>query len=443
MKRVLIILFCGWLFGGLLLIGGMVDAQARTAVGYKVKAVCSEIFVAGRALDAVLERDFERIHPLMDRVGITVDPSSGHVNGSLFGVFGRSEAVHRSNLGCALSVKGSPVSPDFIRPEPVPSDWAVAIDPGIQALVETARQSEGADIRAVVVVQEGRIVAEDYGIGFGPDRPMQSWSMAKSVTQALTMVAAELGYLSLSDRELMPGWTGDDPRADISLQNLLQMTDGLHFVEDYADPSSDVVRMLFNSRAMGASAAQSLSAHQPGTHWAYSSGTSNILSAVLRRAVEDAGETYHAWPHEVLFGALGMETAVFETDADGTFIGSSYLYASPRDWARLGQLYLNDGVWIGRRILPKSAVLAAQTPGLSGTNDFYGSHWWINTDIPDLGKRLPGLPETAYYMGGHDVQRVIVIPSKNAVIVRLGMTRPPIEDERDVGPAFAAIYDAL
>ncbi|MGB3455083.1 MAG: serine hydrolase [Litorimonas sp.] len=444
MKRTLLILVLGWLAGLILFAGDVGDLYARSAVAYKVKAVCSEVFVADREPDDVLARDFERIHPVVSRAEVEVDYSGGIVSGSLAGLLGRSRAFYRRGQGCSLEADGLPVTNyELELPQPMRSDWPVKIDADLQALAAAARATEGADIRAVVVVQNGAIVAEDYAPGFGPDVPMQSWSMAKSVTQALTMIAQGQGMLDLSNDRLMPEWTGDDPRGAITVSNLLGMTDGLGFVEDYGDPMSDVTRMLFKSRHMGLSASRSPLAHVPGTQWAYSSGTSNILSAVLRRAVEEAGEDYHSWPHRVLFAPLGMDTAVFETDAGGTFIGSSYLYASPRDWARLGQLYLQDGVWNGQRILPEGTVEAARTPDLPGSHDFYGQHWWINTAIPGLGQRLPGMPEDVFYMGGHDVQRVIVLPSKNAVIVRLGMTRPPIDDERDVGPAFAALYDAL
>ncbi|WP_298917225.1 serine hydrolase [uncultured Algimonas sp.] len=447
MKRGLLIVSLGLLIASVFLAVLIADPYARSATHYKAKSVCSEVFVAGRDPDDVLARDFDRIHPAVSRTSVELDEAAGIVRGSLLGVLGRAEAVHRPGYGCALAIDGRPVGDVRDRPEVTPSSWPVAIDPDIQALAERFRTSANADvtadIRAVLVVQYGRIIAEDYADGFGPDMPMQSWSMAKSVTQALTAIALDRGLLSLSDSDLMPGWTGDDPRADITVADLLHMADGLDFGEDYGDPASDVTRMLFGSRHMGLSAAQSPSAHAPGTHWAYSSGTTNILSAVLRRAVEASGEDYHDWPYEVLFGPLGMTTPVFETDAGGTFIGSSYLYASPRDWARLGQLYLNDGTWNGRRILPESAVDFAVTPLLPDEAPFYGAHWWLNAALPDGRPRLPGLPDDAYFMGGHDVQRVIVIPSKNAVIVRLGMTRPPVDDDRDVMPGLAAIVDAL
>ncbi|MEL6687917.1 MAG: serine hydrolase [Pseudomonadota bacterium] len=446
MKRTLLTALIGWSFGLIVFIAAFAYGFVRIPSAYKTKAVCSEVFVADRDLDNVLDRDFARIHPVMDRVRIKVDPQAQSVRGSLFGILGRVQVDYRPGYGCSIVVDGEPYNEPFKTVPIATQPWKVEIDPTIQALTEAARLSAkgdvSADVRALLVVQNGVIVAEDYADDFGPDVPMQSWSMAKSVTQAMAAIAIDQGLLSLSDRELMPDWKGGDPRAEITLANLLQMTDGLDFVEDYADPNSSVSSMLFNSRHMGLTASKSELAYEPGKNWTYSSGTTNILSAVLRRAIEGSGQDYHSWPYQYLFAPIGMGSPVFETDAGGTFIGSSYLYATARDWARLGQLYLDGGMWNGQRVLPEGAVRYATTP-VSSVIDFYGAQWWLNTEIEGEGVRLPGLPDTAYYMGGHDVQRVIVIPSKNAVIVRLGMTRPPIDDQADVGPAIAAIYDAL
>jgi CubicO group peptidase (beta-lactamase class C family) len=447
MKRLFIAASVTLLIGGVVSIAALANPYLNSATSFKTKAVCSEVFVAGRDLKDVLARDFARIHPIVSRAEIRVDEANGIVRGSVFGVLGRAKAVHRSGYGCALVSEGRPFDAPLNQPAAASTDWSVAIDPDLQknvkALLSDADRPAPADIRAVLIIQNGVILAEDYPDGFNRDVPMQSWSMAKSVTQAMTAIAIDQGLLSLTDNELMPDWTGDDPRAAITVADLLHMTDGLDFVEDYGDPKSDVTRMLFGSRNMGRAAAKAPLAHAPGTHWAYSSGTTNILSDVLRRAIERSGQDYHTWVYTHLFGPIGMTSAVFETDAGGTFIGSSYLYATPRDWARLGQLYLNDGLWEGRRILPEGTVDYAITPALPDSAPFYGAHWWLNQPLPDGQQRLPGLPNDAYFMGGHEVQRVIVIPSKNAVIVRLGMTRPPVNDDVDVMPGLAAIVDAL
>ena len=192
------------------------------------------------------------------------------------------------------------------------------------------------------------------------------------------------------------------------------------------------------SRDMGGRAAQEPLSHPPGTQWYYSSGTSNILSKLLRQRIEKAGQDYHSFPDKELFHKIGMRGATFETDASGTFVGSSFLYATARDWARLGELYRNDGIWGNTPILPKGWVDYARTPALETTLQ-YGAHWWLNGEQ----KRFPIMPKDIYYMGGHDGQYVIVVPSKNAVIVRLGLIRPPASFEADVLPPIEGLYAAL
>ncbi|WP_189494115.1 serine hydrolase domain-containing protein [Algimonas arctica] len=433
------------------LVAYLANPYLKSATSYKAKAFCSEYFVARRTQNDILANDFLRVHPIVSRAKVSVGQRSisGHgvVKGHVFGIMGRVTAVYRPGYGCVLDIGGPPVGYRLDRRRFKSTRWPVATDGNIQALTEAfrsdAERDNPADIRAVVVVQDGVIVAEDYADGFARNVPMQSWSMAKSVTQAMTAIAIDQGLLALTDSALMPDWTGDDPRAAITVADLLHMTDGLDFVEDYGDPTSDVTRMLFGSRNMGLAASKAPLAHTPGTHWAYSSGTTNILSAVLRRAIEASGQDYHYWVYEHLFNPIGMRSPVFETDACGTFIGSSYLYVSPHDWARLGQLYLDDGIWDGQRVLPEGTVAYATTPSLPDSAPFYGAQWWLNKPMPDGWQRLPGLPDSAFFMGGHDGQMVIVIPSKNAVIVRLGMTRPPVDNDVDVMPGLAAIVDAL
>lgn len=433
--------------GGTVLLGSLAQPYLRSATSYKAKAVCSEYFVAGRVWNDILANDFIGIHPIVSRATVSVDQRRRVVKARVFGIMGTVEAVYRPGFGCALAIDGQPDGQALDRLRVKSIRWPVEVNAVIQDAVEELQSDERretpADIRALLIIQDGVIIAESYAEGFDANVPMQSWSMAKSVTQAMAAIAIDQGLISLEDRELMPDWTGSDPRADITVENLLHMTDGLNFVEDYDDPTSDVTRMLFGSRNMGLAASQAPLGNTPGTHWAYSSGTTNILSYVLRREIEASGQNYHYWVYENLFNPIGMRYPIFETDAGGTFIGSSYLYATAREWARLGQLYLDDGMWNGQRVLPEGTVTYATTASLPDDAPFYGAHWWLNKPLPDGQRRLPGLPDDAYFMGGHDVQRVIVIPSKNAVIVRLGMTRPPVDDAVDIMPGFAAIIDAL
>jgi CubicO group peptidase (beta-lactamase class C family) len=178
--------------------------------------------------------------------------------------------------------------------------------------------------------------------------------------------------------------------------------------------------------------------HTPGTHWHYSGGTSNILAKILRQRFVDERE-YLRFPRERLFEPLGMRSAVLEPDETGNFVGSSFMYASARDWARLGLLFLRDGAWGGRQLLPEGWVAYSLTPTQAAPEAQYGAHVWLKLpDSPQLGE--PPLPEDAYYMLGYDEQVVTVVPSRDLVIVRLGLTRETgaWDTARDLGPIVQA-----
>jgi CubicO group peptidase (beta-lactamase class C family) len=189
-------------------------------------------------------------------------------------------------------------------------------------------------------------------------------------------------------------------RRDITLDQLLRMTSGLSFNEDYADQSSDILQMLFVQGDQARFAASKPLVSSPGTRWSYSGGASNIIALVMRQQFGEEKD-YLRFPRERLFGPLGMRSAVLEPDSGGTFIGASFMYASARDWARLGLLFLRDGVWRGRRLLPEGWVAYTLTPTQRSPDAEYGAHVWLKLpDSPQLGE--PPMPEDAYYMHGYD-----------------------------------------
>jgi len=220
----------------------------------------------------------------------------------------------------------------------------------------------------------------------------------------------------------MPGWREPDGRAAITLSDLLRMRSGLAFAEEYASLTSDVIEMLFNrGDAAGYAASRPLVA-PPGTVWSYSSGTSNILSSVLRSRLGEA--SYPSWPRRALFEPLGMTSALMEPDASGTFVASSFMLATARDWARFGQFYLQDGVWDGQRLLPETWVRYCTTPTPQSPDGIYGAHWWLGLR-PELGGETASarrLPRDAFFAVGHEAQTLTVIPSRRLVLVRLGLS---------------------
>ena len=279
---------------------------------------------------------------------------------------------------------------------------------------------------AMVVMHRGDVVFERYGTqpdtAFGPGGPVTadttlvSWSMAKSITHAAVGILVGEGRLDLDAPAPVPAWKGTEKEA-ITLQHLLNMQPGLLFVEDYVDGSvSHVIEMLFGEGkddVAGYAAALPL-AHEPGTVWNYSSGTTNIVARIVGDVVGGGRDGMEAFLHERLFGPIGMTSAIPKFDTAGTFIGSSYVYATARDFARFGELYRNDGVAVdGTRVLPTGWRDHARTWAASDPDsDFdYGAQWW-------LWREYPG----SLACHGYEGQYTVVVPDRELVLVHLGKT---------------------
>jgi CubicO group peptidase (beta-lactamase class C family) len=267
---------------------------------------------------------------------------------------------------------------------------------------------------AVLVIKGGNLVYERYDAGANPIYMQYSWSMAKSVTHALVGILVSQGKIDLYEPVAVPEWQGaEDPRREITLDQLLRMSSGLAFNEDYVDgQTSDVIPMLMgDARAdAGAFAANMPAIHPPDQHWSYSSGTTNIICRLLGNVVGNGPTGMNAFMEENLFGPLGMRTPTARFDTSGTFLGSSFLFAIPQDFARFGYLYLRDGVWDGNRILPKGWVDYARTPTYQDAEQAYGAHWWL-------------MPDSCWFMAsGYDGQRILIAPDKDAIVIRLGRT---------------------
>jgi CubicO group peptidase (beta-lactamase class C family) len=384
---------------------------AAIGAAYKARVVASVTFGTGRAVEPRrLDEVSADSYRLMRLFRLDVDREARRVTASLWGLSPRTSA-YRGPAGPPSSPSAWPVAP------PAP-----AIDRVVSAAFLEPNRRRLRRTRAIVIVHEGRIVAERYAPGFGPATRLSGWSMTKSVLGALIGVLVGEGRLSLRDGSLMPGWQPPDPRAAITIEDLLRMRSGLAFSEDYADLTSDVIEMLFNQPDAAAYAASRPLAAPPGTLWSYASGTTNILSAICRRVVGDAG--YASWPGRALFEPIGMSSAVMEADASGTFVASSFMLATARDWARFGQLYLQDGVWEGRRILPDGWVRFSTTPTPQAPDGLFGAHWWLGLR-PELGGGTAAsarLPRDAFFAIGHEGQVLTVIPSRRLVAVRLGLS---------------------
>ncbi|MCB2114467.1 MAG: serine hydrolase [Parvularculaceae bacterium] len=424
---------------------------AAVGAGYMAKVACSEIFLAHRPERAVMEGEFRDISPVFDYLTHRIDRAGKSVRVSLYGL-GRAKAVYRDGYGCTLAHGASPAPP----PPPAPvraaaMDMATRGSPAarddidyaaIDRAMDAAFNDATAATRAILVVKDGAIIAERYAAGFDETTPFLSWSMAKSVTASMVGAAVLRGLVDVNAPAPVPEWRNDAARAAITWNDLLQMQSGLAFDETYNDPQSDVSKMLFRARDAGAVAANRKLEHAPGTFWSYSSGATNLIQRTLRDTLEANDVDYHAFAREALFNPIGAASFVLEPDPSGVFIGSSFVYATARDWARLGMLYLGDGVSRAGRLLPEGWSDYVATPA-SASDGFYGAQFWLNRPGKDgRPQYIPGAPEDAYLMAGHEGQYVFIAPDRNLVIVRTGMTRG-VEPMPLVAPTLAAIYAAV
>lgn len=419
---------------------GSVRDLTSIITGYGAKNMASNVFVSGREAEDIenLDLHFSFIkynHYKLDYENKTVT--------SRF-LWKKSTAVYREGYGVTLlrgdmpeveSAKwkaekmAGPIQVASLSP--FPTQLSPSLDPVVKALFND--HTYGGHPFAFVVVHNGKVVAEHYDKGITSETRLLSWSMAKSFTQALAGIMVKDGLVDIYAPMDIPEWHGDG-RRDITLNDLLQMQSGLEWNEDYGS-RSDVNIMLHRETDMGLFALNKPLAYKPGTHYYYSSGSTNIVMRYLRsKFVSDSA--FYSYLHTRLFGALGIRNAIFEPDMSGTPIGSSYIYITAREFARFGQMYLDDGMVEGKRILPEGWVDYTRTPG-SDSKGGYGSSFWLNRD-----KSLPNVPEDMYCARGHDGQRIFIIPSKNLVAVVLGYS-PKKDGEIDWNPLLKAICSSL
>ena len=431
---------------------------------YKAKMLCSGVFVSQRNPKAVLGEDLAGI---LDPIATDIDVRGKSVSAA-FPLVPRQRAIFREGLGCTLLAGAAEAE---VRNQ-VPPGMALMsrqmreVSSGLristkdlppeldshrldEALNKAFAEPDPAHpvwTRAVVVACGGRIIAERYAPGISPETALPGWSMTKSVMNALVGILVKQGKLSLEQPVPVAEWSGaGDPRADITLDQMLRMSSGLEFWDLPGPFPSDLNRMLFRSRDVAAYAIAKPLAHTPDSQWYYSSGTSNILSRIIRTALGGNTVEYFAFPRRVLFDRIGMHSAVMETDAAGNFVGSAFMYATARDWTRFGLLYLQDGMWEGERILPEGWVAYSATPTPQAPRGRYGAHFWTNGgDRTDIDARpFSRLPADMFYASGSEGQYVIIIPSRELVVVRLGWTRQrgAWDMESFVADVLAAISD--
>jgi CubicO group peptidase (beta-lactamase class C family) len=404
--------------------------------GYGAKSICSNVFICNRLPDDIIRNEL-RSFPL-NLGSYHIDMQQQAVTGRVLGM-AKMKAVYKEGLG-AILINGTKETnlpiPDqglHIIPNRDVSLWpngnevsntakstvqAMLLDAAID---EAFQDPVSRGTRAIIVVHDGQIVAERYADGFSATSKLAGWSLAKSITSALIGILVKQNKLNHLAPAPIPAWQRDN-RRHITLAHLMQMSSGLRWWEYYAAPS-DATNMLYRAKSMGEFALQKKLQYEPGTVFNYSSGTTNILSHIIRQSLSE--RDYYQFPYKELFHKIGMHDTIFEVDAGGTFVGSSYCFATAKDWARFGLLYLQDGVWNGERILPEGWVNFTTTPTPAKMKQpkdgSYGAQWWLNTPADNHPSRYTQVPADCYMCKGYEGQYIWVIPSEKLVVVRLAL----------------------
>ena len=428
--------------------------------GYAAKQICSGVFVARLPEEFVLKTDvlprLATVGPLARLLDYDLDTNEQRVVARMLGQ--SVTAQHRPRYGCSLVKAGGtalfPASdgapetshePDAsaaatAQPALTSHSWESA---GLESALDAAFAEPlegGRNTLAIIVIHRGEIVAERYGGPVTAEKPMQGWSMNKSLMATFIGRQIDQGHLRLNDSVVTAlqaagagGATVAKVHPDLTLKHLLSMSTGFDFSERYL-PGDDVTDMLYRQPGMWRSAPDTGHAFPPGEQWAYSSGDINTASLMWQQSLK--GEPYPDWIQAHFSEPLALTEIVLEPDASGVQVGSSYAYLTPRDWARMGQLWLD--AWHGRaEVISTAWQRRAVTPGTAEGGEIYGLGFWLNTQ----NRAFPSAPANTFHAGGNSGQFVVVIPEKELVVVRLGLTLN--ESRADMDALLADVLRAL
>ncbi len=440
------------------------------------KVLCSAVFVSERDLDEALidsasgflpEHDWQQL--VSRETGnsdaeIRLDRQDRSVSVTLHGYKGR--ARYYGDQGCVILPPGyddvffEPVAVRTTLPDAAAQQWPMGdrlpsrplareIGSGINVAklheaVELAF-SKGSRTAAFVVVYKGLLVAERYGEGADKDTQLESWSMGKSLTATLVGVLAQQGHVGLYDPAPVALWRQslEDPRSRIRISDLLRMSSGLRF-SHATQPPHEWGRAMADHLYIytGAIDAFHFSINRaaeflPNTIGRYRNCDPLTLGYIIRQIVEGLGENYLAWPQKALFDKIGIRKQVLEPDPYGNFLLTGYDYGTGRNWARLGLLHLQDGVWQGERILPEVWVEFVRSAAPAWEKPQYGGQFWVNGD----GRWE--VPESAYYMAGAGGQHVIIIPTHDLVVVRMGHRAGQDHVQSSLNAALVNLIEAI
>ena len=441
-----------------------VPYQSPTSLGAAAyaKILCSAVFVSGRAETEAMQNSAYFLMPPQDRaqeVRTGVDHGTKRVRVTVRGI--TRTAAFYGDQGCIIHPEGE--DGIFFTPVPVRTTlpdaatqpwpmgdaaagtpWPAGLDKArVQAAVDTAFADPGGLTAAVVVVHKGQIVGERYMAGITRDTQLESWSMGKSLTATLVGVAIQGGAFGLDDPAPVPDWRRPgDPRGAIRVRDVMRMSSGLRFTgqDTKIDPVTEYHDHFFiYAGAVDAFryAISSPAEFPPDTEGRYRNSHPMTLGYLVQRWVRSKGEEYLTFPQRALFDRIGIRRQVLETDPYGNFLLSGYDYGTARNWARLGLLYLQDGVWQGRRLLPEGFARFVATPAPAWAKPEYGGQFWVN------GTGQWRLPPDAYYANGAGGQYTFVVPSHDLVVVRMGHQRGAPAGNRQLNEALAALIAAI
>lgn len=419
--------------------GGTTELMDKSlAAGWKASFICSDTFVAGMSLNTLEDNDLDGIYPDFRRAYDRLPDARIDLNEKTVSVIYDQSmppriAAYRPGFGCTQLPVGADETmigylPRFAAwPEATSEDRGSAIGSNVQVSLRTEEAERldapvsfafdertygnGTRTSAVVVVKDGQVVAERYARGIDHETPQRTWSVGKSISATVIGAARRQGKIDIDYPAVIEAWdSGADPRRQITIRNLLNMASGL----DSGESGSRTDRLYFGGgRVVDQAASKTLEA-MPGKRWKYANNDTVLAMRALREAIAD-DSVYHSFPYEAVLHKIGARHTTMEVDWNGDFISSSQVWSTARDLARVGQLYLQDGVWGNERILPEGWVNFVSTPAPAqpASGPGYGAQFWLMNDAP-------GVPQGTFYMAGNRGQYVVIVPSMNAVIVRRG-----------------------
>jgi CubicO group peptidase (beta-lactamase class C family) len=399
-------------------------SKLNILAGYSAKNTASSVFVAKRTLafTDTTDNNFSPVSLASDEVNLKTKSAIS----SVFGLLTR-KAIIRKGLGSVLTLNEDDETAAYLTPRRLQPDSKTPFPYGngeqnnvifkkidyskLKKSVSSIFTKEDKS-RAVVVIYKDQIIAEKYADGFNKDSKFLGWSMTKSILSTVFGVMQHQGKINVLDKAQIATWQ-DDSRKNITINNLLQMNSGLEWDENY-DEISDATKMLFLDRDMTKMQENKPLVGKPNELWNYSSGTTNLLSGILKNYFQTHQEYLDFWYTDFI-DKIGMNSMLLEADLSGNYVGSSYSWATARDWGKFGLLYLKNGNWNGEELFTKDWVDYITTP-TNTSGGIYGAQFWLNSS-----GGFKDVPNNMYYADGYQGQRVYVLPDEEMVIVRFGL----------------------